>query len=43
VVGQSSAAVGDTQGAIQMRNVSYGLSIAGIIVGILIIVVIGVI
>lgn len=39
VIGQSSAAVGDTRGAIRWRNASYGISIAGIIVGIIIVVV----
>ena len=37
VVGQSSAAAGDIRGAIQLRNASYGLSIAGIVVGVIII------
>lgn len=38
MIGQSSAAAGDIRGAIQLRKVSYGLSIAGIIIGIVVIV-----
>jgi len=41
VVGQSSAAAGDIPGAIRMRNASYGVSIAGIVVGVIAIVIIG--
>lgn len=40
VVGYSSAASGDTRGALQLRNASYGLSIAGIVIGVIIIAVV---
>jgi len=40
VVGQSSAAAGDIPGAIRLRNASYGVSIAGIVIGVIIIIVV---
>lgn len=40
LVGQSAAAEGDTLGAIRLRNASYGLSITGIVIGIIIIIVV---
>jgi hypothetical protein len=37
IVGQSSSSAGDSRGAVQMRNASYGLSTAGIIIGVVVI------
>lgn len=38
LVGQSKSSDGKVQSAIQLRNASYGVSIAGIVIGIIIII-----
>jgi uncharacterized membrane protein len=40
MVGQSSAASGDEAGAIQLQKASYGVSIAGIIIGVILLIVV---